>query len=592
MARRRFVWQLYAICIGITLAILLAASEYAAASLKDFYYAETEKSLTSRARIVLDTIRRMGLDDGARIDAVCKELGHEAAVRITVVRPDGTVLGDSNAEVAAMENHAHRPEIRDAMAGRTGTSVRYSDTVREHFMYVAMPVAHGGELAGVVRVSLPLSSLVDTLGRFKVRLAVAVALMIVLGLGGISLLLRRLNRPLAEMRQGAARFAGGDLDFRLRAPEYEELAALVEALNGMAGQLKSRMETIARQRDEMQAVLGSMREAVIAVDADERVLQLNAAAAELLGVDAKAAVGQYLTAVIRNTDLLGLLRAVLEKHAAAEREVIIHSNGEEEHILQVHATPLGGGNGGGVSGAMIVANDITRLRRLERVRRDFVANVSHELKTPLTSIKGFVETLQEGALDQPDEARRFLGIIAKQVERLQAVLEDLLSLSRIDQLAERGGLRFQEEPIRPLLESAAELCERQASRKGISIEIACPVDARARMNADLFEQAAVNLIENAVKYSEPGRPIRIAVASGEGGWRIDFADQGCGIEAQHLERIFERFYRVDKARSRSEGGTGLGLSIVKHIMSAHGGSVSVVSAVGSGSTFTLFLPAA
>ena len=232
------------------------------------------------------------------------------------------------------------------------------------------------------------------------------------------------------------------------------------------------------------------------------------------------------------------------------------------------------------------------MRRLERVRRDFVANVSHELKTPLTSIKGFVETLQDGALEQPDEARRFLDIISRQVGRLQAVLNDLLSLSRIEQQAERNELSFEDDRIKPALDAAVEVCLLHASRKQIELHLACPEDARSRINAALLEQAAANLIENAIKYSEPGKSIRIDAYPDQGGWRIDFTDQGCGIERQHLDRIFERFYRVDKARTRSEGGTGLGLSIVKHIMTAHGGNVSVQSTPGVGSVFTLHLPTA
>lgn len=586
MARHRFFWQLYVLFVGLTLIVFLAASEYAAHGFQRFYYDQAAQDLASRAKLAAELIGGRG--ELHEIDAFCKEIGHRAEIRLTVIRPDGSVLADSAADPKSMDNHGNRPEVREAFAGRTGKSIRFSDTTVDERMYVAVPLLRLENVEAVVRTSIPTAPLAETLRSFQRKLAVTALGIGVVVFVAVYLFLRRINEPLREMRVGARRFAAGDLSFRLRTPHYEELASLSDALNSMAEQLQQRIEATNRQRDEMQAVFGSMREAVIAVDAEEHILQMNRAAADLLGVTGETATGQILTGVIRNTELLRLLRSALEKREAAEGEVVV-VRGESEHILQVHATPLRDDTGR-VLGAMIVANDVTQLRKLERVRRDFVANVSHELKTPLTSIKGFVETLQDGALEQPDEARRFIDIIAKQVARLQAVLEDLLSLSRIEQQAERGELRFQEEAIRPALEEAVELCAHHAARKNITVMLSCPDDARSRINAALLEQAAANLIENAIKYSEPARTIRIDARPGPDGWRIDFTDEGCGIERQHLDRIFERFYRVDKARTRSEGGTGLGLSIVKHIMTAHGGNVSVQSTPGVGSVFTLELP--
>lgn len=590
MARRRFFWQLYALFLALTFVVFVTASEFATQGFKKFYYAQTAGDLASRAKLAAELIATMPGDPEKDVDAFCKRIGLEAGIRLTVIRPDGVVVADTDADPRTMDNHGHRPEVVEAFAGRDGSLIRFSETTHEERMYVAVPLKRAGAVTEVVRTSITTEPLLKTLGAFRRKLALtAGGLSILLFLSVIGFL-QKINKPLEAMRHGALRFAGGELDFRLPAPPYEELSALAGSLNSMAGQLQSRLETISRQRDEMQAVLGSMREAVIAVDAGEHILQMNTAASELAGAQGKPPVGQMLAGVIRNTELLRLLRTALERREAAESEIILHRGDEAERTVQVNATPLRDATGA-VLGAVIVANDITNLRRLERVRRDFVANVSHELKTPLTSIKGFVETLEEGALDQPDEARRFVGIIARQVSRLQAVLDDLLSLSRIEQQAERGELRFQDDEIRPVLEAAVELCSHRAALKRIALTVNCPAGARTRMNVALLEQAAVNLIENGIKYSEPGRAIRVAVAPEGGGWKIDFADEGCGIESQHLDRIFERFYRVDKSRSRGEGGTGLGLSIVKHIMAAHNGSVTVVSTPGSGSTFTLHLPA-
>ena len=590
MARRRFFWQFYALCFALIIAFFFAASEFAAPALKNFYFRFAGEDLASRANLAAELFQDKLDQPSEVLDARCKDIGQRAGFRLTLILPDGRVVADSVADPKTMDNHGARPEIADAFASGTGRAVRYSETTHEERMYVALPLKNAGKIVAVVRASLPTQPLADALDGFRLRLLLA---SVVLGLAifaGIAFFLQKINRPLAEMRSGAKRFAEGDLNFRLRPANYEELGALTDALNGMAEQLRSRLETIARQRDEMQALFGSMREAVIAVDAGGHILQMNPAATALLGTGETSAIGGLLTGVIRNTELLRLLRSALEKQEAAEGEIVMHRAGEER-TLQIHATPLREASGN-VLGAVIVANDITQLRHLERVRRDFVANVSHELKTPLTSIKGFVETLEEGALEQPEAARRFVGIIARQVARLQAVLDDLLSLSRIEQQAELDQLRFQEHDIKPVLDAAIEICSHRASLKKIALQSACPDGARARMNAALLEQAAVNLIENAVKYSEPGSTVRIAALPENSGWRIDVSDEGSGIESQHLERIFERFYRVDKGRARAEGGTGLGLSIVKHIMTAHGGRVSVQSRPGHGSTFSLHLPPA
>lgn len=590
MAQRRFFWRLYALFIALTVVVFIAASEYAARGFRRFHYESAQKNLASEARLAAELIREKLLTPEADEDAFCKEIGRRADIRLTVVRPDGVVVADSNADPVTMDNHGRRPEVAEAFAGDLGVVLRYSDTTHEERMYVAVPVIQGGSIIAVVRTSIATEPLARTLRDFQHKLGLTA-----LGLGavvfvGVYFFLQRIRRPLADMRDGAERFASGDLNFRLRNPDYIELGALSDALNSMAQQMQGRIETIARQRDEMQVVFGSMDEAVIAVDAAEKILQFNAAAAKLLGIEEKSAKGQLLTAVVRNTELLRLLRTALEKREPAAAEIVLHLDDEQERIVQVRATPLHNA-AGGVLGAMIVADDFTQVRRLERVRRDFVANVSHELKTPLTSIRGFVETLQDGALEDPASARRFLDIIARQVARLQEVLADLLALSRIEQQHERGELSFDHGEIRPVIEAAIELCSMHAKEKGITIRFECPADAGTRMNAALLEQAAVNLIENAVKYSEGERVLEILVAREEGGWKIDFTDQGRGIEARHLERIFERFYRVDAARGRGEGGTGLGLSIVKHIILAHGGSVSVASTPGTGSTFTLHLPA-
>lgn len=398
----------------------------------------------------------------------------------------------------------------------------------------------------------------------------------------------RISRKLERVSDGARRFANGDLDFRLDVPDSEELGGLVEALNEMAAQLNERIHTISRQRREQETVLAGMLEGVIAVDEGATILQVNTSAARLIGTSTEKIMGRSLYEVIRNRDLHQLVARALDEEKPVEGEIILHS-GNREKSIQIHCTSLRGVKGAD-HGALIVLNDITRLRRLERVRRDFVANVSHELKTPLTSIKGYVETLLDGALDQKDEAVAFCSIIARQVDRLQAIIEDLLSLSRIEQEVERGQIALSDSILRASLLAAFDTVAAAAAEKNITIQIVCDEEQTAMINPPLFEQVAINLIDNAIKYSDAGKTIIVRADAGESSWNIRFIDQGCGIDSENLTRIFERFYRVDKARSRKAGGTGLGLAIVKHIVAAHGGDILVESKPGQGSTFTVSIP--
>ncbi|MBN2123319.1 MAG: ATP-binding protein, partial [Deltaproteobacteria bacterium] len=291
--------------------------------------------------------------------------------------------------------------------------------------------------------------------------------------------------------------------------------------------------------------------------------------------------------VLRHPDLQRFVKEALSGEEPVEKDIVLYMG--QERILRGLATPMRDGEERRI-GVLIVLNEVTRLRKLENVRQDFVANVSHEIKTPITAIKGFVETLREGAVSRPEDAERFLSIIHKHVDRLEAIVEDLLSLSRVEKEAEREGIVLDVHAVREVLASAVQVCDLKASSKNILLELSCGEDLKASMNAALAEQAVVNLIDNAIKNSDPGKSILIEAEKRDEEILIRVRDHGCGIEKRHLDRLFERFYRVDKARSRKLGGTGLGLAIVKHIMQAHGGSVSVESQPGKGSTFTLRFP--
>jgi two-component system phosphate regulon sensor histidine kinase PhoR len=587
--RKRLIWQLFPSYLLITLLSLLAVSWYASSSLRHFFLDRTAADLKTRALLVEKQIAaHLTPLDAAAVDAICKEIGKHSATRITVILPSGQVIGDSRETPQLMDNHAGRPEIASALKGETGMSRRYSKTLMQRMMYVAIPLKNGQTTSGVIRISLPTTSIDRELRSIQIKIALG-GLLIALIAAGISLLIsRRISRPIEEMKKGADHFAEGDLTHRLTAPDSEELASLAEALNQMAAQLDRRIETIMSQRNELETVLASMLEGVIAIDNEERIINLNSAAAGLFDSKPENCRDRNLQEVIRNSALQQFVRQSIISQVPKEDDISLYHNGEK--TLHLHSSPLLDANKERI-GTLVVFNDVTHLRRLENMRRDFVANVSHEIKTPLTAIKGFVETLHQGSVDNPEEAKRFLGIIQKHVDRLSSIVEDLLSLSRIEQEDEVKTIKLEEGFIKDVFRSAILICRPKAEEKNITVISLCDEPISARFDAMLLEQAVVNLLDNGIKYSEPERTIYLKAERDNSEIKISVVDQGLGIAKKHLPRLFERFYRVDKARSRKMGGTGLGLAIVKHIAQAHGGSVSVESTLGQGSTFTIHLPA-
>lgn len=588
MRRRRLLWQLYPSYLLITLLSLLAVTAYFTRSLRAFYESETISNLEARARLLEHEVaERLPLEGYGDIDALIKILGERSETRITVILPDGKVIADSEKDPATMDNHAGRPEVVRAMHERRGSSSRFSDTIHEKMMYVALPLIVEEELLAVIRTSTPISLIDRTMRDIYSRLAIAWLIIGILAAWISWVNARRISHPLEEMRLRAKRIAGGDLSGRLPVEGSEEVGALAEALNHMAEELDDQIKTILRQRREQKAVFASISDGVLAVDADGLLISINKTAAKLFGVDRKKVRGHTIQEVIANPDIRYFVVQALRTTDDVEDEIYLE---EEDRYLQAHGRPLRDEEGKSM-GAVVVLNDVTRLRRLEQTRRDFVANVSHELRTPVTSIKGFVETLKDGALEDPEAAHRFIDIIARQANRLDAIIEDLLSLARIERDAEREEIELDEAPLEEIIHHAVMATEPIARRRNITVTERCQGKLLATVNPPLLEQAIVNLIENAIKYSEPETPVEVTAEVLKKEIVIRVADRGAGIAPEHLSRLFERFYRVDKGRSREVGGTGLGLAIVKHIMIAHGGRVEVASTVGEGSSFSLHIPA-
>ena len=589
MRRRRILWHIYPYYLLVIVLSLVAVSWYASSSIKEFYIDRTTSELEARAGLFERRIARyFEGGDERKLDSICNELGSISGTRITVIDPTGVVLCDSKKDPARMENHGDRPELIEALAGIVGRSIRYSGTLRRDFMYVAVPVKKDGEIVGAVRASLPLAFIDENLRGMYFKIVIGGIVVAIIG-GIVSFAVsRRISRPLEEMKRGVARFANDELSYRLPVRDLEEIGDLAEVMNEMAARLEDRIKTVIRQRNEQEAVFSSMVEGLLAVDTDERIIKVNRAASTFLGVDAEAVSGRTIQEVVRNPALQNFVARALSTVEPVEGDIVLH-NGSGERFLQAHGTQLYN-PGGERRGAVIVLNDVTRLRRLENVRRDFVANVSHELKTPITSIKGFVETLQDGAINVPRDAEHFLNIIAKQADRMNSIIEDLLLISRVEQEVEKEKIRFETGKVRAVLQEAIQVVESKGNNKDIKIELECPDTLLARINPALLEQAVINLVDNAIKYSEPGGRVTVSAQQGAEEVLVSVADRGCGVEKEHLPRLFERFYRVDKARSRKLGGTGLGLAIVKHIVQAHRGRVTVESTPNEGSTFSIHLP--
>ncbi|MFP3912750.1 MAG: two-component system histidine kinase PnpS [Desulfobacteraceae bacterium] len=591
MARKkRLFWQLYPSYLLIILIAVVAVTWYASSAVKHFLLQEMTSDLEARARLFEGQVASH-LDplQPAVVDRLAKKMGTHASTRITVLLPSGEVVGDSHEDPALMDNHMDRSEIKEAITNGMGQSIRFSRTLGHQLMYVASAVKRDDHVVGMVRTAIPLSVVEQALESIQTKIVLC-GLLIAIFATLVSLFVsRRITRPVEEIRQWSTAIAKGDFHRKPEVRAPEEIEALSASLTHMAEELRKQIDMVVRQRNEIQAMFSSMVEGVFALDMDECIISMNRAAEQMLSCKFDEVKGRPIQEVARNLGLHQFVREALLGPQPIDRDILISP--EEDVLLNCQGSILKDSQDRQI-GAMVVLNDVSRLRRLENVRREFVANVSHEIKTPITAIKGFVETLMDGAAQDPQDSERFLKIINTHVNRLEAILEDLLSLSRVEEDAEKEEIQLVERRLDQVLATAVQICEDRAGAKAVRIEVACPETMVAEVDPPLLEQAVVNLLDNAIKYSPDQSVIRMQVTREDNEIRIAVRDQGCGIPRKHLARIFERFYRVDKARSRQLGGTGLGLAIVKHIAEAHGGRASVESTPGKGSTFTIHLPAA
>lgn len=582
-------YQVFIVCICITLSSLIVTTLCASYTYKKFYIKNMTDESIIKAKLIRSLIvsKLNASENDAEIDMLCKAIGSSINRRITVIHPSGLVLGDSEKDPDSMENHALRPEVMSALHEKNGVEKRFSSTLGFNMLYVAIPVMQNKEVAAVLRISEPMEQITNHTHFFYRQMGIASGIaLLIIAVVSISIA-RKLSNPISEMKKSAERIANGELDLKIRVPQGEEVSGLARALNEMAKSLGDRIRIITNQKNELDTILANMTDGVITVDANEKILTINPAAAELLSVSTVDAKGKWIYDLVRNSSLQKLIQDTMANYSVIETDIIL--NGPDgERFINIKGKNIGASDFA-PDKVILVLHDVTSSKRLEIMRKDFVANVSHELRTPLTAIKGFVETICSHDYNLPDDVTRFLGIISSKTDRLCSMVNDLLALSTIERIYEQKEVVTSTVRIRNILINVSQICYSEAVNKKVTLNVDCDETIDIVTNADLLEQAILNLIDNAIKYSRENTTVNISAHKNINELVITVKDQGIGISPEHQQRIFERFYRVDKARSRQVGGTGLGLSIVKNICLTLGATINVESKLGAGSTFRIVL---
>jgi two-component system, OmpR family, phosphate regulon sensor histidine kinase PhoR len=591
LLRSRIALKLTLTLVGFVAVTTLVAGLYLRRGLERVAMESVEARLATAAGVLQDEAR-VALRTGAT-QPFAERVARTASARVTLIAPDGRVVADSERTedtLASMENHADRPEVRAALGIGTGRDIRRSATLGAPLIYVAVPVTEAGGVRAVLRLSAPIEAATPAYESLRAVMLSggAIALLVALCIG--LFVAGRVTRPVVEMQDVARQMSAGNFDVRASVRSPDEIGTLGRSLNAMAGHLREKIGDLEREQAKATAVLDAMVEGVIAADGHEHIILINERARALFGLGRARAERLPLLEVIRNVDLHDVLG---ESRLAADGTVVsreIKVAEPQDRVLQVHAVPLR--FTGEARGVVMVLHDITELRRLEQVRTEFVANVSHELRTPLTSIHGYLETLLDGALEEPENARKFLEIVFRHTERLGRLTDDLTDLSNIE--LGRISLRLEPTAVGEVADSVLAIIAPRAASGQVTVEAKLPPDLpQVVVDRDRLAQILINLVDNAVKYTPKGGHVWVEGRAAEDG-RVEVAvrDTGVGIPKADLPRLTERFYRVDKARSRDLGGTGLGLAIVKHLVLAHGGELTIDSELWRGTTVRFTLPAA
>jgi len=522
-------------------------------SLRNFYINHLSSNLKSNATLVANILGDdLSTNNLSQIKSKTKDLGKELETRITIIDINGIVLGDSEKDPALMENHADRPEIKEALQGKAGKSIRYSFTLEIDMLYLAIPIIKNNQTLGIARLSIPLIEVNENISNLRkiVIFATAIALAIA---SIISLIISlTITRPLQEMTKVSQKISKGDFSKKLKIRSQDEIGQLADNLNRMSEELENKIRIISEDKDKMKVILSSVIEGIVAIDKEGRIILFNHALGNMINHSSDRVLRKFHWEIIRNNQLNELLKETLQKGQALTQEITLFS--PQEKIFHASANPLTEKNK--IWGAVVVLNDITEIKKLEKMRSEFVANISHELRTPLTSIQGFVETLKEGAINDPEKAQYFLEIIEKQSNRLNNLIEEVLQLSKIE--SQEIAMNLQSIDLRDLIDKIISEFKKKIEQKDHKIKInISPQLPLVKADPEQIEVVFRNLLDNAVKYTPNGGEIYISALEKAENIYIEVADNGIGISAEHLPRIFERFYRANKDRSRKLGGTGL-----------------------------------
>ena len=587
--QRKLFWNLALTFVALLLSVLLAdflAERALRSSYENNAYSQLKSiaSLLPFEQLHLANFPPQTAEETTALNQWVAAAASKSGARISVISADGRVIADSESETQTMETHADRPEVRQALQSGEGRAMRQSVSVKRPLLYYAVRRTMANNVPAVLRLALPLEGLGETLGTFRARLWVWSFFIFFLA-GAVALLTSRSYTDRIErLREFSRRVAEGDFRPISSDGTGDTLEALGYSLNQTAARLDRTIQTLTEERNLSSAILGSMVEGVAVVNGAERLVFANPGFTSILGLDVPPVSGSALLEVVRQTELIEAVRRVLAGEPRVEAEIATGTL--RQHYF---AATVASVRAGETSGAVIVLHDITELRKLERIRRDFVANVSHEFRTPLTAIQGFSETLLGGAMNDPQNRERFLGIILEHARRLARLTEDLLRLSQMD--ADRLELELRSVNVKQLIESCYETASHRAAEKELEVSLDLPTHLPdVSGDARRLQEVLQNLLDNAIQYTLPGGKIVLSADTKNEEVILTVSDTGIGIPQADQPRIFERFYRVDVARSREAGGTGLGLAIAKHLIEGHGGRIWVESEVGIGSKFHVSVP--
>jgi two-component system phosphate regulon sensor histidine kinase PhoR len=581
---RSIRWRIAIPYVLLILLVMGGLSVYLSHFVRGAHLSDLRSQLTAEARLAGDALAPLLAkgEAGETLDDLAKRWAGLLDARITIISPDGTVLGESHEDRTRMDNHLSRPEVQQALATGRGSSIRYSHTVHYDMMYAAVAVSDGGQVVGIVRVAVPLRQVEANVAFLRRTIVLAMVLTTVMTVLLALFIAGRTTRPVRDLTEVAERMAKGDLDARLFSTTRDEVGQLTHAFNRMADQLREKMVTLDEKQGRLTAILDNMADGVLITDGSGQVQLLNPAAARMLSV-ADGSAGRSFAQIVRDYRLVALWQECVEQCSEQVTEVEM---GPQRLFLRAIISPLPGGDSGGF---LVILQDLSEVRRLETVRRDFLSNISHELRTPLASLKALVDTLRDGALNDPPAAQHFVDRIETEVDALTQMVRELVELSRIE--SGQVPLRLGPTPITEIVLPPVDRLRPQAERAGIRLTTKLPSNPPLVLaDAERVHQVVTNLVHNALKFTEGGGQVSVAAESVDGEVVVSVRDTGIGIPKDDLPRIFERFYKTDRARTG--GGTGLGLSIAKHIVQAHGGRIWAESVEGEGSTFCFSLPVA